>query len=86
MKFQKYSPLKQTCRENTQIIKKLQTEYKADVLGFGNKIYKKYPNKWKKLEKDWNDKYFKDIKVNINVDLKIATTGSLTETLKEANK
>jgi len=77
---------KQLKKDLEKIIKKLQTEYKADVLGFGNKIYKKYPNKWKKLEKDWNDKYFKDIKVNINVDLKIATTGSLTETLKEANK
>ena len=62
---------------------KMQDEYHCDVFGFGNKIYKKYPKKWKKLEKNWNDIYFSDLNIKVNVDIKIKSTGSLDKTIKE---
>ena len=64
-------------------IKKTQTEYKADIFGFGNIIYKNLPKKWEKLENDWNDKYFPKLNINIKTNLKINATGSLVKTIKE---
>ena len=64
-------------------IKKMQTEYQSDVFGFGNKIYKKYPKKWKKIENHWNDKYFPNLEININTNFKINSVGSLDRTIKE---
>lgn len=63
-------------------IKKIQNEYKSDIFGFGNLIYKNYPKKWKKIENDWNDKYFKNLKIKIHTNIKIVSTGSLTKTLE----
>ena len=61
----------------------LQNKYKSDVIGFGNMIYKKYPDKWKSLEKDWNKKHFKDLKFDIKTDFTIESTGSLDQTIEE---
>lgn len=62
----------------------LQTKYKTDSLGFGNLIYQKYPEIWKQVEDEWEDKYFQKIDVKVNTDFKIISTGSLKQTLKEA--
>lgn len=64
-------------------IHKMQFTYKSDVFGFGNKIYKKYPKKWKKLEKNWNNVYFPKLKTNIKVNITIESSGSLDKTIKE---
>ena len=64
-------------------INKMQIEYQSDVFGFGNQIYKKYPKKWKKIEKHWNDKYFPNLKIKINTNFKINSVGSLDRTIKE---
>lgn len=66
-----------------ETIKKIKEEYKSDIFGFGNMIYKNYPKKWKKLKNNWNDKYFKDLKITIHTNTKIVSTGSLTKTLEE---
>jgi len=62
----------------------LQTKYKTDSLGFGNLIYQKYPEIWKQVENEWEDKYFQKIDVKVNTDFKIISTGSLKQTIKEA--
>ena len=69
-----------------KLIKKMQNEYKSDIFGFGNKIYSTYPQKWNQVKDEWNDKYFKQVKVTINSNLKIPDTGSLKNTLTEARK
>ena len=66
-----------------ETIKKIKEEYKSDIFGFGNMIYKNYPKKWKKIKNNWNDKYFKDLKITIHTNTKIVSTGSLTKTLEE---
>lgn len=69
-----------------KLIRKMQDKYHADIFGFGNKIYSTYPKKWNQLKKDWNNKYFKEVKVKIKSNLKITDTGSLKDTLTEARK
>ena len=66
--------------ENT--INKIKTEYKSDIFGFGNMIYKNYPKRWEKIKNNWNDKYFKELKIKIHANTKIVSTGSLTKTLE----
>ena len=64
----------------------MQNKYHSDVFGFGNKIYKKYPNKWKKINNNWNQKYFPNLNIKINTNIKINSTGSLDRTIKEVKK
>jgi len=61
----------------------VQHQYKTDVFGYGNMIYKKYPKLWKQLENNWDDTYFPKINVSIETDIKIVSTGSLKQTIKE---
>ena len=57
-------------------------ELKTDVFGFGNLVYKKNPKYFKNI-KDW-DKYFKDIKINIKVDITIKNKGAIKKSIKGA--
>ena len=65
-----------------ETIKKIKYEYKSDIFGFGNLIYKNYPKKWKKIQNNWNDKHFKNLKIKVHTNNKIVSTGSLTKTLE----
>ena len=66
-----------------KVIKNMQYEYQSDIFGFGNMIYKNYPQRWKKIKNKWNEKYFKNFKVTIHANTKIISTSSLTKTLKD---
>ena len=70
-------------KDLTKVIKKVQSKWQADIFGFGNLIYKNNPNTWKKLEKNWNSKYFPNLNIKVKTDLKIDATGSLINTIKE---
>lgn len=50
----------------------------ADVFGFGEAIYKKYPDKWKTMEENWEET-FKNIAVDVVVEAKIRRTGRITK-------
>lgn len=58
-------------------LKKAQSLH-ADVFGFGDAIYKKYPNKWKFMEDDW-DEIFENIRVDVVVDAKLRRSGRITK-------
>lgn len=47
----------------------------SDIFGFGEKLYREHPKAWKKLEHDWNSKYFQELTVKVNVDATILRTG-----------
>lgn len=66
-----------------KLINKTKNEYQSDIFGFGNMIYKKYPQKWKNIK---NKKYLKQISVTIHTNLKINSAGSLVGTLKGDKK
>lgn len=70
-------------KDLTKVIKKVQNKWQADIFGFGNLIYKNNPNTWKKLEKNWNSKYFPNLNIKVKTNLKIDATGSLLNTIKE---
>ncbi len=70
-------------KDLTKVIKKVQNKWQADIFGFGNLIYKNNPNTWKKLEKNWNSKYFPNLNIKVKTNLKINATGSLLNTIKE---
>lgn len=74
---------KQLKKDIKKTIKAIKEEYKSDIFGFGNMIYKNYPKRWKKIKNKWNDKYLKNLKINVYTNTKIVSTGSLTKTLEE---
>ncbi len=77
---------KQAKKDLQRVILKMKKNYKTDIFGFGNIIYKNNPKKWNKIKSKWNDKYFPKINVKINCNLKISATGSLAKTIKEVAK
>lgn len=55
----------------------------ADVLGIGDYVSAKYPNKWKKIEKDWR-KYYKDeVDFNVQVEINIKRAGATAQAIKD---
>ncbi|MBS4534758.1 Ger(x)C family spore germination protein [Clostridium sp. D2Q-14] len=56
------------------IVDLAQNEYKSDIFGFGEKLYKEYPDYWKNVESNWEDE-FSNALVEINVDFKIINSG-----------
>ncbi len=73
-------------KQINKAIKKMQTKYKSDIFGFGNLIYKNHPDAWKKIKDKWNDVYFPKIKVNIQTDVELVSTGSLENTIRKEDK
>ncbi len=67
------------------IIKMAQKEYDADIFGFGDKIRENDPSAWRIIEQDWNS-IFKDIKVNIEVKMRIKNSSMLSKPLEVGNK
>ena len=60
-----------------KIAKKLET----DIFGYGNMIYKKYPNYYNKI-KNWNLE-FKNLNINTNIDFRIDNKGSAEQSIGE---
>ncbi len=54
---------------------KLVQQRKTDVLQFGDVVYRRYPEVWKKIEHQWADKYFPDLDVEITVNAYVRRTG-----------
>jgi len=50
----------------------------ADVFGFGEAIYQKYPKEWKNMKNNW-DETFKNINLDVVVDAKLRRTGRITK-------
>lgn len=60
-------------KEVEHIVKKSQ-DLNTDIFGFGREIYRKYPQMWKNIEKEW-DEIFPTLEVNVIVDAKIRRSG-----------
>lgn len=61
----------------TQAVDKSQKRYKSDIFGFGEQIHKKAPDKWEEIKMNWKEMY-PDIKVDVNVNIKIRRVGTIT--------
>ncbi|WP_244943835.1 Ger(x)C family spore germination protein [Siminovitchia fortis] len=47
----------------------------SDIFGFGENIYRNHPQAWDRLQKNWNEEHFPELKVKISVDASIMRTG-----------
>ncbi|BBW96115.1 Ger(x)C family spore germination protein [Geobacillus icigianus] len=48
---------------------------RTDVFGFGEAVHRADPRLWKKIEKEWHDRYFPELDVTVTADLYIRRTG-----------
>ena len=55
----------------------LKMEYKTDIIGFGNKVYKKYPTYFKKNKDKWDEEIFHNLKINIEIKTKLIDKGNI---------
>jgi spore germination protein KC len=62
-------------------IKKVQTQYGADIFGFGENLRENKPKIWNQIGNKWDDK-FKDLKVNVNAKVKIKGSGTFSQSIK----
>lgn len=60
--------------EIEKTIEKLQKEYKADVIGIGEYIYKFHPKIWKEVSSDWDD-IFSEMDIDVEVTAYIRRRG-----------
>ncbi|MED3730157.1 Ger(x)C family spore germination protein [Geobacillus stearothermophilus] len=61
-------------REVRQAIETAQHE-KTDVFGFGEAVHRAHPRLWKRIKKEWDDRYFPHLPVTVKVDASIRRTG-----------
>jgi spore germination protein KC len=71
--------------EMQSVIRKVQTEYRSDVFGFGNTIRKKNNKLWKSISGYW-DELFSTLQVNVNAKVTIANTAYIKNTKQEGGK
>jgi len=60
-----------------QTIETVQKQYKTDIFGFGQAIHRSNPKTWKKIKDQW-DEGFTELTVNVEVDMKIRDTGTVS--------
>lgn len=71
-------------KEVDTLVDKAQHEFDADILGFGGKIYRKYPKYWLENKDNWR-KIFSDMDVQVEVEASLRDTGELTNSFKYQN-
>lgn len=60
---------------------KLAQYHKTDIFGFGNLIYKKYPEYYSKIS-NWNER-FSNLNIEINTSFKFTSKGTLEQSVKQ---
>lgn len=63
-------------REVRGTLNKLQKEFKADVVGFGDLVHKNFPRQWAKWKNTWDDEHFPYASVDIEVVAKVRRVGT----------
>ncbi len=62
-------------------IKRIQSEYGADILGFGAKLYENNPATWDDVKDDW-DKTFKTLTISVNSKVNIKNSAVTSKPIK----
>lgn len=71
----------QMLQSNMQdVIAFVQSQYNADIFGFGNMIYKRDPKLWEQLKPDW-DTIFPRLQVEVEAEVHITNTASIQKSL-----
>ncbi|MDQ0901955.1 MULTISPECIES: Ger(x)C family spore germination protein [unclassified Paenibacillus] len=61
-------------------LRKIQTQYKTDIVGFGQQFQRKDPQKWRIVEEQW-DRHFAAAEISVSVNLTINNTGAIGPSL-----
>jgi spore germination protein KC len=70
-----------TSEKVKQTISKVQSEYRCDIFKFGTKMQIQYPKEWKKIKKDWNEK-FSSASIESNIDVHIRGSATASKPIK----
>lgn len=78
--------LKAAAEENLKnnienLIKRVQNEYGVDIFGFGSKVKEEMPDKWRKVEGNWNE-IFKTLQVNVNCQINIKNSAMMSKPIE----
>jgi spore germination protein KC len=68
----------------TNTIKKVQTEYKADVFNFYNKVRIQQPKYYKKVSLNWGEE-FSNLSIEVKADVHIRGSGVKSKPIKESD-
>jgi spore germination protein KC len=72
-------------KENIEaLIKKVQSEYDADIFDFGVKLHEDKAKVWNKVENNWEE-IFKNLKVDIKPIVQIKNSALLSKTIEEGD-
>ena len=66
------------------LIDKIQSEYDADILGFGTKLQEDKPQEWNRVKNNWEE-VFKDLKVNVKTKVHIKNSATLSKPLEKSD-
>ena len=69
-------------QEAEHTLRKVQTEYKSDIFGFGQLVHRQYPHEWKNLQDNWNE-LFSQATVEVETHTEITKTGKSSLPVKE---
>ena len=61
-----------------------QSQYKSDIFGYGNMIYKSNWPKWKLIKDSWETEVFPNLDFEINTHISLSSKGSFEQTILEA--
>lgn len=64
-------------------VAKVQTEFKSDIFGFGQKFHMQHPDIWKAIKANWDDDYFTTAQINVTVNSKVNYGGEIREKVGE---
>lgn len=68
-----------------EVIKRVQTEYRSDIFGFGDMIHKRDGKLWSSISKYWDD-LFPTLEVVVHSKINIVNTFYLKDTTREGSK
>ena len=60
---------------------KVQKKFHSDIFGFGEKVYRKYPEYWNKNKRNWNN-IFPNVAINVEVKADLKNTGELLNSIE----
>ncbi len=66
------------------LINMIQADYGLDIFGFGDIVKEKMPKLWKEINNNW-DEIFKELKVEVDVDVNIRGSGHSSKTFGNTN-
>lgn len=73
----------QAVRNDIEAMLSRSQELKTDIFGFGNLIYRKNPQLWKKISSRWGEEIFPQLTIDLAVELELLHTGMVKDSLRE---